>query len=736
MDGEHQMHEQVDGQDAASAGAARPVLRRLADRMGIVHEYLDQSGTECRETSDETRVALLRAMGLDASTEEAAQDALARLEREEARRLLEPTRVVRTSALADERVRLRLPAEASGRVAWLLTLESEDGTSVADDGEVDAATGELSLPLPERPALGYHTLHALVRWEGGTREGAQRLVVVPDGCWLPDDPDARFVGLTANLYTVRSAGDWGVGNVSSLAELMTWGATVGADFVGVNPLHALWNRGTEVSPYSPVSRLYRNPLYLDVTEIPELAESDEARALLDDPVRQAELRALHESESVAYERVAALQRPVLLALHRAFADRHRAQDTARGRAYAEYLEREGQGLLDFATFLVLDEVQTEERGAPEWFRRWPSAYQGARTSEVALFREAHAERVDFHCWLQFELERQLEQAARVAREAGMRIGLYQDLAIGTSGGGSDAWAYPQLLLSGVSIGAPPDQLGPQGQDWGLPPLDPRRLREEGYGYWIQLLHGAFRHAGALRIDHVLGLFRQFWIPQGQGAANGAYVRFPSDDLLGILALESHRHAAIVVGEDLGTVPPEVPPALRKWSVLSSKVLYFEQDDEGAFAPASSYDRHALATANTHDMAPLAGWREGRELRRRAAAGFMDDDELETQLADRERMVRRLRERLAAEGLLEAGDAEVGDAELRGAVHDFLRRTPAMLVGLALDDLVGEEEPVNMPGLTPEQYPSWTRRQRLTVEELRDDPAVRAALGTIRVEARS
>ncbi|HEU4628320.1 MAG TPA: 4-alpha-glucanotransferase [Gemmatimonadaceae bacterium] len=713
-----------------STQTERPALRRLAEWMGIVPEYVDQSGTERRETSDETRVALLRVMGFDAATEEKAAAVLERLEREEAARLLAPTRVVRASALADERVRLRLPAEARGRVAWLLTLDDESGASTATEGEVEAAADMLELPLPAHPAPGYHCLRAAVRWADGGREGEQSLIVTPDACWLPPDEAERprFVGFTANLYTVRGAHDWGIGNTTDLCALMEWGAEVGAAFVGVSPLHALWNRGTEVSPYSPVSRLYRNPLYLDVEAVPELRESDEARALLDDPNVQAEIRALRESPRVEYERIRLLEAPILAALHRTFAERHRGTDSPRGRAYAEYLADEGQALIDFATFLTLDEEMTREMGHPDWFKHWPSAYQSPRTSEVSLFREAHAERVDYHCWVQFELDRQLEDVARAARDAGMRIGLYQDLAIGTSGGGSDAWAYPHLLLQGVSIGAPPDLLGPQGQDWGLPPIDPRRLAEDGYRYWIQLLHGAFQHAGALRIDHILGLFRQFWIPWGLGAANGAYVRFPSEELLGILALESHRHQAIVVGEDLGTVPPEVPPALERWKVLSSRVLYFETEPDGRFRPAPHYPRYALATANTHDMAPLSGWWHGREIAERAAAGYMDDAERDRQLAARRETARRLRERLAESGTLPGAEAEVDDATLRGAVHDFLYQTPAMLVGVSLDDLAGETEPVNMPGLHPDEFPSWTRKMSRTIDELRDDPQVRAALG--------
>ena len=705
-------------------------LRRLADRLGIVREYVDQTGTERRETSDATRAAILAAMGYAAGSEEEARQSLERLEREERARLLDPTRVVRGDECADAPVRLRLPEEASGEVAWLLVLEEEDGASSAREGVADARDGEVATMLPHCPEPGYHRLRAFARWAEGEATAEQSFIVAPGACWLPADEEERprVFGFTANLYTVRGDDDWGHGTLSELRELVQWGAELGASFVGVNPLHALFNRGTEISPYSPVSRLYRNTLYLDVRAVPELEGSEEARRLLADPQLQGELAALRAAPAVHYDRLAWVQRLLLEPLHGLFAERHRGHDTPRGIAYAAFLEREGEALMDFATFLALDEVMTAERGGPDWFRHWPSAYQRPGTSEVSLFREAHAELVDFHCWVQFELDRQLGEAAHAARSAGMRIGLYPDLAIGSSGGGADAWAFPQLLLPGISIGAPPDMLGPQGQDWGLPPLDPRRLRESGYEYWIRLLRGAFRHAGALRIDHVLGLFRQFWIPWGAGAADGAYVRFPSEELLGILALESVRHEALVVGEDLGTVPPEVPPALERWQVLSSKVLYFEQEHDGRFRSPSAYPRHCLATANTHDMAPLAGWFDGRDLKLRAAAGYTSEDELARALDERARTARRLRERLADDALLPSADAPASDAELRGAVHAFLLETPAMLVGVSLDDLAGETEPVNMPGLGAEEYASWTRRLRRSIAELRDDPEVRVALG--------
>ena len=709
-------------------------LHRLADRYGIVPGYLDQTGREVRETSDETRVALLAAMGVDASTEDAAARALETLERQRAVELLPPVRVVAEGDTHLETA-LALGEVWGGSVEWALEVEEESGRVRREGGFARrAAGGHATIPIPWRLEPGYHTLRIDLHGALGSRSVRQSLVVVPRSCPTPDAllGGRRVYGITANLYTVRSARNWGIGDLGDLEMLTRWAGTIGADFVGVNPLHALRDRGADVSPYSPVSRLFRNVLYLDVERIPELARSPEARTLLDAPETRQLLAALRESKRVHYEAVLALERPILELLHAAFrAARDEADDAAaaaRAREYDAWVETQGAALRDFATFLALEEVMAEEHPEASWWREWPAAYRDPRSVAVEEFRAREEQRVDFHRWLQFELDRQLGTVAGAALEAGLAVGLYEDLAIGTAPNGSDRWSFPELFASGASVGAPPDVFHREGQNWGLPPVDPHKLAADGYRYWIQLVRSALGHAGALRLDHVMGLFRQFWIPEGKSGREGAYVRFPAEDLLGILALESTRAGALVVGEDLGTVPEEVPPALERWGVLSSKVLYFERD-EGGFKPAATYARRALATANTHDLPTIAGFWQGRDISLARELGVADEEETRRREQEREEERAALLRRLREEGIV--GEEDVpGGAALRGAVHDFLARSPSALVGISLDDVVGETEPVNVPGLPPDVFPSWTRRLGVPLEALATDAEVRRSLGAV------
>jgi 4-alpha-glucanotransferase len=736
----------------AEVAIRRPVLRSLGDELGIIPGYQDQTGTEWRETSDETRVLLLAAMGIDASTEEAAAAALEQLRRERQARPIDLARVVEVETEDAARLVVQLVEPQTAPLRWELELEEESGTVHRAVGvEEDGAGYALALQLPTAPPLGYHRLRLAMETARGPVTAEQSLIVVPHTCVRASDllGGRKAWGLIANLYTLRSARNWGVGDLTDLGDLLEWAGELGADFVGVNPLHVLHNRGTDVSPYGPVSRLFRNPLYLDVERVPEFRSASQAQLALPELKRQ--LAQLRDADQLDYERVMTLKFGVLEPLHRAFIE---AGDTERRRAYEKWCAAGEPELTDYATYMALAgaEVPSSEFPVPgerpslgtgNWelgtplgpdWRQWPAEFRSPTSSAVREFRRTHANRVDFHRWLQFETDRQLGEAAERAREAGLAIGLYQDLAIGTSPAGSDTWSFPDLFIRGVCVGAPPDPYAANGQNWGLPPIDPRQLNEDGYRYFIRLVRAAFRHAGALRIDHVMGLFRVFWIPDGHSGTDGAYVRYPAADLLGILALESVRNEALVVGEDLGTVPADVPPALAKWGVLSSKVLYFERGDTGSFTPAHRYAAEALATANTHDMATLAGFWEGLDVELRARVGLIKPSDVPAAREERVRDKRELLRLLARARVLgrrvdpNAPDPQISVAELRGAVHDFLALTPSVLVGIALDDLAGEIDPVNVPGVGQEQHRSWTRRMTKSLTRLREDPETEVALG--------
>ena len=731
-------------------------LRRLAERAGILDVYTSQGGVE-RATPDETRRALLRSLRLPAETDADARELVEALDERDRELGVPPFHMVRQGEGSTFHLPVRLlPHELAG-VHWSARIERMRGEPGPPgewlaEGVAESHHGAALVELPVPDEAAWYRVEARFSASGREREASLLLVVAPPRCWQP--PDSRSWGVVSNLYSIRSPGSWGIGDAADLRELVAATAAAGGDFVGVYPLHSTWNRGTEVSPYSPVSRLFRNPLYLRIDEIPELAHSAEAREWLGRESTTARLRELRASDLVEYEGIANLQQPLLRMLHDTFRRLHGGSATDRGRAYHLYREEMGSALDDYALFVALDAHVAAREGAPRWFRNWPDGLGLHHSPAVAAARRELADEVDFHCWIQFELDRQLAGAAAAAASGGMRIGLYQDLATGVSGGGSDAWTFSDVFAPGVSIGAPPDPLAPQGQDWGLPPLDPARLRDSGFDYWRQLLRMSFRHAGALRVDHVLGFVRQFWIPHGFDGSMGAYVRFPAEELFGIAALESVRAKCVIVGEDLGTVPPELPSLMRRWGVLSSKVLYFERNHTGGYRPRDEWPRDALATVNTHDLAPLAAFWTGRDIELRAELGLIEPDRIEQHRAERAHDRARMLDRLEADGALSADERAAivqegggeGEGEGEGdaaalallveGVHRFLRSTPAALAGLSLDDLALETETVNVPGVSAEEFPAWTRRMRESLANLIEGPAFGPALGGEPTVARS
>lgn len=699
----------------AGTSTEASALHALAEEAGVLPGYDDQEGKEWRETSDETRRLILAAMGLDASSDEVAARTLERLRDERRGRPLAPVRVVKDTDPTHRQVRVSLAEPQHEPVQWEVSVALEEGGQMTLSGEAPRGAGHsLVIELPAALPHGYHTVRVALQTAGGPVAAEQLLVVVPPSCVRVEDLLAgrRAWGIVANLYTLRSSRNWGIGDMTDLGNLAEWAATLGAQFIGLNPLHAIRNAGTDVSPYSPITRLFRNPAYIDVEAIPELADAPGMRMLLDSTEFARGLAELRAAATIDYERVMAVKWPLLRACYDVAAVR---ESSDRWRAFRAWCAAHEPELSGFAGHMA------REIG-------------GQRSASSPVFENAGEMDVDFHRWVQWELERQLGVARRRAADAGMRIGLYQDLAIGSSASGSDAEAFDDLFVPRMAVGAPPDPYSSHGQNWGFPPIDPNRLAAHRYRYFVELVRSGFRNAGALRIDHVMGLFRLFWIPEGKLGEDGAYVRYPAEDLLGILALESVRHQAIVVGEDLGTVPPEVPPALHEWGILSSKVLYFERNADGSFRHAREYAAESLATANTHDMATLLGFLRGRDVELRIEHGLVEHGQEDRAHAERDRDRQQLLDLLVHDGKLAASQRDDTIA-FRAAVHDLLADSPAWLVGVSLDDIAGEVEAVNLPGVPPDRYPAWQRRMTKSLEQLRSDPEVVAALGTRLVQAR-
>ena len=712
-------------------------LDRLADRMGIERSF-DNAAGETVTASEETIRALLSAMGVEAGDEAAALALLDRLDEEEYGRALPPVVVRRAGEAVTAPVTL---PHGTRTLRYTLTLESgETQSGVVGFGSLprcrcitvgDVSYAERRLPLGKLDKAGYHTLR--VETEHGVAE--TRLILAPARCHLPTPMlvGEKLWGLSAQLYTLRSDHDWGIGDFGDLRTLADIAASRGAAVVGLNPLHAMFLDNPEhASPYSPASRLFLNPLYIDVTAVPEFLDDADLRKQVASPEFRQALEEARASANVDYTAVSKLKLPILEKLFAAF---QRSAKPERRAAFDAFWTEGGIGLERFATFQALRQRFARE-GKADW-HQWPAEFHDATAPAVERFGKEHSDRVAYFVWLQWLADDQLRAAAERAAELGMTIGFYRDLAVGADGGGAETWMTPQAVVDAAHVGAPPDLFNPAGQDWGLPPFHPRALRDAGYQPFIDLVRANMRHAGALRIDHAMALQHVYWIPDGNSPGEGAYVAYPMEDLLGILALESQRQRCLVVGEDLGTVPEGFRERMTEAGVLSYRVVFFEWTEDGAFKGPDEYPELALATVGSHDLATLRGWWEGDDITLKADKGlYPAEDEAEKQQvrrsADRGALVAALR---AADIALPAGfgaDSPYDDA-LDHAVHAFLARTNAALAVAQLDDLTRERDQVNLPGTT-DQYPNWRRKLSMTLEEFADAPEP-AAVAAILAAAR-
>ncbi len=732
-------------------------IRNLAQAYGIQPEWRDIWGN-AHTVTDEMYRALLSAMEVNANSQEEINQAFDRLQHATVARWLEPVLVTPETETVLQ-VPIRLPQALHERTFYWL-VQTEDGSlrqgefrpcDLRHIDNIELATHQetvsryemaLEMQLPQ----GYHRF--VIREAQSGEEVSMLLVVTPTTCYMPsilrqteDNPKSGKVwGPAVQLYSVHSNRNWGMGDFSDLNRIVDWCAEEGAAMVGLNPMHALFpHNPAHSSPYSPSSRMYFNVLYLDVEAVADFHESAEAKQLVFNPAFQTTLEQLRKEPLVPYQESGHRKLEVLALLYQNFCQRHLAQNTERAQAFNEYVRQHGRLLERFALFHALQERFHKEDNSVWGWPAWPTAYQNPESPAVQEYLETNRERVGFYQYLQWLVDIQLGEAGSRCLENSLGIGLYMDMAVGVDRGGADVWANQHLFAKSSAVGAPPDEYNQKGQDWGLPPLIPEKMREEAYESFIEILRQNMRHAGALRIDHVMGLMRLFWIPPGLPPSQGAYIHYPVDEMFGILALESQRNQCMVIGEDMGTVPDIVRDRMNRWGIYSYKVFFFEKLDDRFKSPEEYQDTAAVAVS-THDLPTLSGFWQGQDIAVRTELDLYPNKEM------RDRQIKdRVMERMAILNLLEQRDmlpagvstdpqsVPAMTPDLSGAVHKLVAQTQSKVFMVQFEDMLQQVDQINLPGTTDPVYACWQRKLTLPLEELFVDNRVKQIAGLIAAE---
>lgn len=679
-----------------------PALGELADRFGISTQFYDWKGRHT-QVGEQTVIAILAEFGVDASTPERARAAAQRVRDDHWRRIVQPCVVLRAGQ--EGRVDVHVPAGAPVS----LRIVGEDGNDHLPwqvdnwnpDRPIDGQMiGEATFGIPGNLPLGYHELIVTIGThdaEGSAADGGihttatSTIIVTPNRVGLPRRMGAsRVWGYAAQLYSVRSHHSWGLGDLTDLADLCTWSASQGAGYLLTNPLHAAEVAGRmEPSPYLPSSRLFVNPIYIRPELIAEYHDLDQYDASLVESLRTTTLdddpQALLDRDRTWQAKSQALE-----LIHRV------DMSASRRMAFTAFRVARGRRLEDFATWCLLSELH-----GSDW-HDWPAELHDPHGAAVARVRREHADRIDFHMWLQWIADQQLSTAQSSGTDAGMPVGLICDLAVGVNGSGADAWMLNGLFAREMNVGAPPDPFNQAGQDWGQPPMRPDVLEQMAYAPLREMVSSALRHAGGVRIDHIMGLFRLWWVPKGLDPRHGAYVRYNHEAMVGVVALEAYRAGALVIGEDLGTVEPWVRDHLASRGILGTSIMWFETGPDGRPKQPQQWREHAMSSVTSHDLPPTSSYLRGDHVELRDRLGLLTesvDEERENARRERETWLASLRQ----QGVLEADEDDPEQVTL--AMHTLLTRTPSKVINATLTDAVGDPRTQNLPG-TEDEYPNW------------------------------
>jgi len=701
------------------------LIDRMARLRGVGDAYHDYRG-DLRHFSLKTKTDILRAMGCAVDDPAALAAELRAVEASRFRHLLP---AIATAHGAGAGVEINIPAREFGAtLQWTVNLEDggrrAGAVSSADCVEIWRREIEGSwitrrrLELPVDLPPGYHELEVKL----ANVVSRCSLVSSPPECFEPAVvvKGDRLWGVVVQLYTVRSRDNWGIGDFADLKQLVHWLAPRGAGFIGLNPLHALAPADpVRSSPYSASSRHFLNVLYIAVAAVPEFAECAAARACVSEPQFVNRLNELRAAGLVDYRGVADAKFEVLELLFRDFRDRHLSLDTERALEFRAFVAGGGALLHSHALFDALDQHFRATLATPSGWLSWPPEYHDVNGAAARRFAATHAVQVEFYLYLQWLAHDQLGSAQALARELGMPIGLYGDYAVGSNPSGSETWMDQWSYRMGAEIGAPPDPLALKGQGWGIPPQDPFMMETQRLEGFVRLIRNNMRYYGALRLDHVMSLCRLWWVAAGDSPTDGAYVYYPLQQLLTVLALESARAACLVVGEDLGVVPDEMRRAMPEFGLYHYKVLLFEKD-AARFRRPDEFVRRALGTVTTHDMPTLRSYWEGRDIDLRRELNMYPSAEIQNEVMrerdqDRVALLAALRDQ-ALQPATPASPSEPFTPELANALHVYLARSRSTLVALQIEDLLGMVDPVNVPG-TDKEYPNWQRKLTADIEDM-------------------
>jgi 4-alpha-glucanotransferase len=621
-----------------------------------------------------------------------------------------------------------LPAQTSSQVSWQII--TEQGEQISDQFFINELAfieqnqlGEKQfnkywLPIPKLND-GYHKLTVTF----AEQQHSCHLIFAPKTCYgAKQAAPYKMWGLAAQLYSLHSDNSWGMGDFGDLTTLVKQSANHGVSAIGLNPLHPLYqNNPAHRSPYSPTSRCFLNTLYINVTNVPNFQSCLAAQEKVASEQFQQQLSQAQQSHLIDYPLAAHLKFEVLRLLFTDFLTQHIAINSELAQQFSAFKQQGGQDLLNLATYEALYQHFREQDANAYGWQHWPEAFQQANTAAVREFQQQNSQLVDYFMFLQWQAHSQLQQASECAKQGGMAIGLYLDLAVGCDGSGVDVWANRDVYVSGAAVGAPPDALNTLGQDWGLTPMNPVALQAQGYMPLVKALRSNMQYAGALRIDHILGLMRQYWVAPGMKADQGVYITYPLDDILRIIALESRRANCVVIGEDLGTVPEGFSEIMQASGLLSYKVLFFETWESGLFKRPEMYPEQSMVTVSTHDLPTLAGWWIGNDLKWRQTLNLypnekMGQDDRENRVRDRANLIAALEDmQVIANDKIPSMSPAIMNRELTLAVQKFLANANSQIQLIPLEDSLECIEQVNIPG-TVEEHPNWAQKLPVSIEQ--------------------